>query len=162
MRDLAARLRQPNLSTLRVWNGNEGPTLEQLIDAVPPVGGMRRYLEDMENRKTADDYAGPWPGILQGVAGFVTATHERCGWPFPLIISLLDANGFELGMNATGLDAGGGLHMECTLAKGDRSVPLAFPIDVRVVSLPNMCGVAVVMHADGSMTDASSDGARLQ
>jgi hypothetical protein len=31
--------RVPDLDTLRVWNGNEGPTLEQLVEAVPPQGG---------------------------------------------------------------------------------------------------------------------------
>jgi hypothetical protein len=39
---------QANLDTLRVWNGNEGPTLEQLVDAVPPDGGIASLIEDME------------------------------------------------------------------------------------------------------------------
>lgn len=30
---------KPDLNTLRVWNGNEGPTLEQLVEAMPPKDG---------------------------------------------------------------------------------------------------------------------------
>jgi hypothetical protein len=33
---------------LKVWNRKEGPTLEQLIDAAPPEGGMRAQIDDME------------------------------------------------------------------------------------------------------------------
>jgi hypothetical protein len=31
-----------------VWNGNEGPTLEQLVDAAPPDGGLKALIADME------------------------------------------------------------------------------------------------------------------
>ena len=40
--------RQPNVGMLKVWNGNEGPTLEQLVDAVPPEGGVAALVNDLE------------------------------------------------------------------------------------------------------------------
>jgi hypothetical protein len=48
MRALLRRLmRRPNLDSLRVWNGNEGPTPEQLVTALPPKGGMASLIQDM-------------------------------------------------------------------------------------------------------------------
>jgi hypothetical protein len=46
-----AQRREPDLDTLRVWNGNEFATLEQLVTAVPPAGGMDAYLADMTWRQ---------------------------------------------------------------------------------------------------------------
>jgi hypothetical protein len=43
--------RKPDLNTLRVWNGNEGPTLQQLVEAVPPAGGIAALVESMATRK---------------------------------------------------------------------------------------------------------------
>jgi hypothetical protein len=37
-----------NVGMLKVWNGNEGRTLQQLIDAVPPTGGIKALVRDME------------------------------------------------------------------------------------------------------------------
>lgn len=40
MQALRNKLRpKPDLNSLKVWNGNEGPTLEQLVQAVPPKDG---------------------------------------------------------------------------------------------------------------------------
>ncbi|HEY1244175.1 MAG TPA: hypothetical protein VGF29_05020 [Hyphomicrobiaceae bacterium] len=51
MEALRRRLAKPDLDTLRVWNGNEGPTLEQLVDAMPPDGGVAGLVESMATRK---------------------------------------------------------------------------------------------------------------
>jgi hypothetical protein len=51
MAALRRRLAKPDINTLRVWNGNEGPTLEQLVDAVPPAGGVAALVEDIRNRQ---------------------------------------------------------------------------------------------------------------
>jgi len=40
--------KKPDLNTLKVWNGNEHATLEQLVTAVPPVGGWEGYIKDMD------------------------------------------------------------------------------------------------------------------
>jgi hypothetical protein len=51
MRALRERLRRrPNVGMLKVWNGNEGPTLEQLVAAAPPEGGMEAAFP-MEEKK---------------------------------------------------------------------------------------------------------------
>ena len=52
IRALRERLhrRRPNVGMLKVWNGNEGPTLEQLVDAAPPEGGMDASFPREERR----------------------------------------------------------------------------------------------------------------
>jgi hypothetical protein len=53
MRALRDRLlRRPSVEMLKVWNGNEAPTLEQLVEAAPPVGGVWALIRDMERRDT--------------------------------------------------------------------------------------------------------------
>jgi hypothetical protein len=44
------RRRQPNVGMLKVWNGNEGPTLEQLVEALPPKGGLTPSDDDLCKR----------------------------------------------------------------------------------------------------------------
>jgi hypothetical protein len=43
--------RVPNVGMLKVWNGNEGPTLEQLIESAPPRDGVASLINDMEGKK---------------------------------------------------------------------------------------------------------------
>lgn len=42
--------KKPDLNSIKVWNGNEHATLEQLVTAAPPAGGWEKYIKDMDRK----------------------------------------------------------------------------------------------------------------